>query len=63
LFFYLKNLQQNFKINKIKFVEKNDFVYFDMLSIKNLEILQSSYDQNKKHSLLSVLDKTVTASG
>jgi len=60
---YLEQLNLEFNILKIKFEEKQDNIYFDVLSIKNLEILQSSYDQNKKNSLLNLLDQTTTASG
>ena len=62
-FEYLEQLNLDFNILKIKFEEKQDNIYFDTLSIKNLEILQSSYDQNKKNSLLNLLDKTSTSSG
>ena len=60
---YLEQLNLDFNILKIRFEEKQDNIYFDVLSIKNLEILQSSYDQNKKNSLLNILDKTTTSSG
>ncbi len=58
---YLEDLNIMPCILKIKFHEKQDNIYFDMLSIKNLEITQSSYDQDKKHSLLAILDNTVTS--
>lgn len=58
---YLQELNIQPNILKIKFHEKEDNIYFDMLSIKNLEILQSSYDQDKKHSLLTIIDKTITS--
>jgi len=59
---YLDQLNLEFNILKIKFQEDEKNIYFDVLTIKNLEILQSNYDQNKKNSLLSVLNKTVTSS-
>ena len=59
---YIQNLNINVNILKIKFEEKLEHIYFDMLTIKNLEIIQSSYDQDKKHSLLAVLDHTITSS-
>ena len=62
LFEYIEQLNIDFNILKIKFVEDEKYIYFDSLSIKNLEIIQSSYDQNKKYSLLLVLDKTITSS-
>jgi len=58
---YLQELNTLPNILKIKFYEKKNNIYFDMLSIKNLEIIQSSYDQDKKHSLLNILDNTITS--
>ncbi len=60
---YLEQLNLDFNILKIRFEEKQDNIYFDVLTIKNLEILQSSYDQNKKNSLLNILDQTTTSAG
>jgi DNA mismatch repair ATPase MutS len=62
LFEYLDQLNLEYNIIKIKFEEKQDNIYFDMLSIKNLEILQSNYDQDKRNSLFSILNKTITSS-
>ncbi len=60
---YLESLNISFNILKVKYQEKEDFIYFDSLTIKNLEIFQSSYDQDKKHSLFSILDNTITWMG
>jgi len=61
LFDYVESLNQYVNVFKVKYEESIDYVYFDMLTIKNLEILQSNYDQDKKHSLLAILDHTVTS--
>jgi len=58
---YLQELSILPNILKIKFHEKKENIYFDMLSIKNLEITQSSYDQDKKHSLLTILENVKTS--
>ena len=63
LFDYVENLNQQINVFKVKYEENIDYVYFDMITIKNLEILQSNYDQDKKHSLLAILDNTLTSVG
>jgi DNA mismatch repair protein MutS len=60
---YLESLNISVNILKIKYEEKQDYIYFDSLTIKNLEVLQSNYDQDKKHSLFAILDKTITGVG
>ena len=57
---------QNTNIDGIKPFEiyfKNKYVYMTNYSIKNLEITQNMANGSKKGSLLSVIDKTKTASG
>jgi len=58
---YLESLNIPINILKVKYKQKDKYIYFDSLTIKNLEIFQSSYDQDKSHSLFHILDKTITS--
>ena len=60
---YLENLSIPVNLIKIKFSQVWDYIYFDSITIRNLEILSSSYDNDKKHSLFAILDKTITNVG
>lgn len=60
---YLESLSTLGNILKISFVENNDHIYMDAITIKNLEILKSSYDSAKQYGLLAVIDKTITPMG
>ena len=60
---YLDSLSTLGAISKISFVENNDQIYMDAITIKNMEILQSSYDSAKQYGLLAVIDKTVSPMG
>lgn len=62
---YLKHTQRNsdFKLSEIRNVIKSDFMLLDDFSRKNLELVESLSTKQKKGSLLSVLDKTMTAMG
>jgi len=60
---YLDSLSTLGNILKISFVENNEQIYMDAISIKNLEILKSSYDSAKQYGLLAVIDKTVSPMG
>jgi len=50
-------------IVRINFYRKNDRLYLDDISIKNLEILKNVYDGSKRGTLIDVLDKTKTNMG
>ncbi|CAN5718247.1 DNA mismatch repair protein MutS [soil metagenome] len=51
-------------ISEINFIEANDFMILDSVTLQNLEIIESrNDDRNKKRSLLGVLDRTVTGMG
>lgn len=62
---YLKHTQINSlkNINKISYHAQTSRVLMDEITIKNLEIFASSYEQNEKYSLCGVLDTTVTHAG
>ncbi len=60
---YLDSLSTLGNILKISFVENNENIYMDAITIKNLEILQSSYDSARQYGLLAVIDKTITPMG
>lgn len=49
-------------IREIKFFESNDYLVLDSVTLRNLEIVDASNDNNK-HTLLKVLDETVTSMG
>lgn len=51
-------------ISEINFVEANDFMVLDSVTLQNLEIIESrGGEKNKKRSLLGVIDRTVTGMG
>lgn len=50
-------------INKITLVNDDEFMRLDASTIRNLEILNNIKDNTSRGSLLSVLDRTVTAMG
>lgn len=60
LFNYLKDTQKTLlkNINEISYYWDENKVSLDDITIKNLEIFQSSYESSKKYSLLWVIDKT-----
>lgn len=49
-------------IAAVTFLEKNDFMVLDAVTLRNLEILESRGDSNRR-TLFSVLDETVTGMG
>lgn len=65
LFNYLKDTQKTSlkNISKISFVSDENKVIFDETTIRNLEVLKSSYEWDKKYSLLWVVDNTNTSIG
>jgi DNA mismatch repair protein MutS len=60
LFNYLKDTQKTSlkNVSRISYYGDENKVNFDDITIKNLEILKSSYESNKKYSLLWVIDNT-----
>ncbi len=51
------------QINKISKYSLSDYMPIDISTIKNLEVFNTMYDNQYTWSLLSVIDKTITASG
>jgi DNA mismatch repair protein MutS len=49
-------------ISEISYIESNDFMVLDALTLRNLEIVESRNDKNKR-TLLNVVDQTVTGMG
>ncbi len=49
--------------NSIHFYEPDDFLILDQATQRNLELVANTYDGSRNYSLLSVLDKTATATG
>lgn len=49
-------------ISEISFLEENDFMILDAVTLRNLEIVESKGDNNKK-TLFGVIDETVTSMG
>jgi DNA mismatch repair protein MutS len=49
-------------ISSIEYFESNDFMVLDAVTLKNLEVLESRGESNKK-TLLSVIDETITGMG
>lgn len=60
---YLKDTQKTSlkNVSKVWYFGTEDEVVFDETTIKNLEILRSSYEWSSKYSLLWVIDQTNTA--
>ncbi|HHW46779.1 MAG TPA: DNA mismatch repair protein MutS [Clostridiales bacterium] len=50
-------------INDINFYEESQFMRLDLFTIRNLELLETMRNKEKRGSLLWVLDKTKTAMG
>jgi len=65
LLYYLKHTQKDSltNITKISFHSQDTYLILDEVTIKNLELLSSTYEGNEKYSLLNVLDSTKTAGG
>ncbi len=49
-------------ISEINFFEANDFMVLDAITLKNLEVVESRKETNKR-TLLSIIDETVTGMG
>lgn len=49
-------------ISSIEYFESNDFMVLDAVTLRNLEVLESRGESNKK-TLLSVIDETITGMG
>jgi DNA mismatch repair protein MutS len=50
-------------IAKISLHSQDEVVLLDDVTIKNLEIFTSSYENSEKYSLIGILDRTKTAGG
>ncbi|NNF01026.1 MAG: DNA mismatch repair protein MutS, partial [Pyrinomonadaceae bacterium] len=51
-------------IGEIKYFESSDSMILDSITLRNLEVIESSgFDHSSKRSLLGVIDKTVTGMG
>ena len=61
---YIKHTQQQniSNISKISFHNQSGCVLMDDITIKNLEIFSSSYENNQQYSLFWILDQTKTTS-
>ncbi|MDD6011968.1 MAG: DNA mismatch repair protein MutS [Oscillospiraceae bacterium] len=62
---YLKNVQKNdlSNIRDVNYYSENQYMKLDYNTLRNLEILETMRDREKKGSLLWVLDKTKTSMG
>ena len=62
---YLKNVQKNNldNIREVNYYSDSQFMKLDYNTLRNLEILETMRDREKKGSLLWVLDKTHTSMG
>ena len=62
---YLKNTQKSnlHNIVRVSLHTMKDRVLLDNITIKNLEVFASSYENNEKYSLVWVLDNTRTTAG
>ena len=63
LFSYLRHTQKHAltNITKISFHSQDMYLILDEVTIKNLELLSSSYEWSEKYSLLNILDHNQTA--
>ena len=50
-------------ISEIEYFESTDFMILDSITLKNLEITESTGDDNRKRTLLGVIDETITGMG
>ena len=50
-------------ISEIEYFESTDFMILDSITLKNLEIIESAGDDNRKRTLLGVIDETITGMG
>jgi len=62
---YLKHTQKHSltNITKISFHSQDTYLILDEVTIKNLELLSSTYEGSEKYSLLNILDTTKTSGG
>ena len=62
---YIKNTQKTnlHNIIRVSLHTMKDRVLLDNITVKNLEIFASSYENNEKYSLVGVLDSTRTTAG
>ena len=62
---YLHNMQKSplNHISGIKLHSTNDAVFLDVVTLVNLEIMETMRNRDKKQSLLGILDRTRTAMG
>jgi len=60
LFAYLQQTQKTIYVRRLEYRQANKRVGLDALTIKNLELFQSSYQGNKQQSLFAVIDTCVT---
>ena len=65
LFSYLRETQKNAlkHINKVLVMNRNEYMHLDYATKRNLELTETIRTQEKKGSLLWVLDNTVTSIG
>ncbi|GIU81184.1 MAG: DNA mismatch repair protein MutS [Acidobacteria bacterium] len=49
-------------VSEIKYFEEKDYMVLDTITLRNLEIIESRSEQNKK-TLFSVIDQTITGMG
>ena len=65
LLHYIRHVQQQniANISKISYHAQTGFVLMDEITIKNLEIFSSSYENNQQYSLFWILDQTKTSAG
>ncbi|NCQ82910.1 hypothetical protein GW750_09305 [bacterium] len=52
--------QQDIRVTRIHYQRPHDFVLLDDITIKNLEIFQSSYESSQKYSLFGVINTCIT---
>ena len=50
-------------ISEIEYFESTDFMILDSITLKNLEIIESAGDDNRRRTLLGVIDETITGMG
>ena len=65
LFGYIQHTQQQELNNvvKISLHSSEGLVLLDEVTIKNLELFSSSYESNKKYSVVGIMDTTKTPGG
>jgi len=62
---YMREMQKNdsMHVQSIAVIRQDDYMTLDAVTLRNLDVLYNSYTHTREHSLLAVLDHTITSAG